>query len=77
MRKTELNGTWKLSWTEIGGNEKHEIDAQVPGNVIGDLFRNGVIPDPYHGCNSYSLRKYEFIDWEYKNNIPQTGIFLA
>ena len=66
MKKIELNGAWKLSWNEIEGNECHEIDAQVPGNVIGDLFRNGVIPDPYLGCNSYSLRKYEFIDWEYK-----------
>ena len=62
--KIELNGTWKLLWQDERGS--HEIDAQVPGNVIGDLYRNRVIPDPYFGCNSHALRKYEFIDWEYK-----------
>ena len=56
MEKFELNGPWKLSWNETDGSEHREIEAQVPGNVIGDLFRANIIPDPYFGCNSDDLR---------------------
>ena len=66
MKKMEFEGPWKLLWTEPGERERREIPAQVPGNVIGDLFRNGLIPDPRFGCNSNDLCKYESVDWEYK-----------
>lgn len=72
MAKFELNGSWELSWNDEGGS--HETDAQVPGNVIGDLFRNKVIPDPYFGCNSDHLRKYEFIDWEYTTSFRKPAV---
>ena len=74
MARSELNGPWKLSWNETDGDVHHEIDARVPGNVIGDLFRAKVIPDPYFGCNSEDLRKYEFTDWEYTTSFRKPAL---
>ncbi len=62
--KKYLNAFWTLSFTTLEGKH-YEIPAQVPGNVIGDMFRANIIPDPYFGCNSNMLRPYEFIDWMY------------
>lgn len=67
--KYPLNNSWRLNFCDpTKGNT--EISAQVPGNVIGDLFRAGMIPDPYIGMNSLLLRPYEFIDWEYSTDFP-------
>ena len=46
--KKYLESGWKLSFTTLVGKH-YEIPAQVPGNVIGDLFRAKLIPDPYFG----------------------------
>ena len=62
----ELKGNWSLFFEDPATGEKQTIPAQVPGNVIGDLHRAGVIPDPFFGSNSVALRKYEFADWTYK-----------
>ncbi len=50
-----------------------EIPAQVPGNVIADLHRAGVIPDPYFGMNSAHLRIWEFADFCYKTTFRATA----
>ena len=61
IRLSELD--WVLSWRDPVDGAEHEIPARVPGNVIGDLYRAGIVGDPYFGCNSLDLRKYEFADW--------------
>jgi len=66
MKRIGLEGPWRLLWREPGSGEHREVPAQVPGNVIGDLFRNGLIPDPFFGDNPGKIRKYESVDWEYR-----------
>lgn len=66
MTKISLTGPWTLTYEEPSDNSMRTIPAQVPGNVLGDLHRANVIPDPYWSDNSDKLRPYEFIDWEYK-----------
>lgn len=61
-----LNGEWQLSWKDPSDGNGKTIPAKVPGNVIGDLTRAGIVPDPYAGTNSNLLRPYEFVDWEYR-----------
>ncbi|MBR6471155.1 MAG: hypothetical protein IKS83_05120, partial [Victivallales bacterium] len=56
---------WLLRYLDPDTRKMQEIPAQVPGNVIGDLFRAGRIPDPYYAHNTSLLRPYEYIDWEY------------
>ena len=62
----EIKGNWSLFFEDPATGVAHTVPAQVPGNVIGDLHRAGIIPDPFFGSNSVALRKYEFADWTYK-----------
>ena len=66
MKKILLNSSWSLTYVEPADGVTRTIPAQVPGNVLGDLERANVIPDPFYGSNSVALRPYEFIDWEYR-----------
>lgn len=65
MQKIFFNNPWQLSFADPGNGKSMNIPAQVPGNVLGDLQRAGIIPDPYYSNNSDKLRAWEFIDWEY------------
>jgi beta-mannosidase len=40
--------------------------AQVPGAIHTDLHRNGLIDDPFYGCNEQDLQWIGRIDWVYK-----------
>ncbi|OQA84660.1 MAG: Exo-beta-D-glucosaminidase precursor [Lentisphaerae bacterium ADurb.Bin242] len=75
--KMNLNGPWTLEFTDPVAGKGVTIPAQVPGNVLGDLYRSGVIPDPYFGNNSVALRPYEFVDWTYRTvftaPVPEKG----
>ena len=61
-----LERDWTLTFTHPESGETMTIPAQVPGNVIADLHRAGVVPDPYFGLNSAGLRIWEFVDFEYR-----------
>ena len=65
-KMTELTQNWRLKFTDPTG-KYHEIPAQVPGNVIGDLVRAEILPDPYRGINSHLTYPWESISWEYEN----------
>ncbi|MBR7128570.1 MAG: hypothetical protein IKD09_08270, partial [Lentisphaeria bacterium] len=56
---------WKLTLQNPITKEIVTIPAQVPGNAIADLYRNGIIEDPFFADNSVRMRPFEFIDWEY------------
>lgn len=73
----DLNGTWKLRWTDgqrgkmeyANGEEMDPVrylDAQVPGEVHLDLWRQGLIADPYVGLNCLSARWVEECIWSYR-----------
>ena len=64
--KQLLNGTWFLEGYEPSEKEPSiRTEAQVPGNVELDLFRNGLEPDPLYGENEYLYHKYESWRWEF------------
>ena len=46
------------------------IPARVPGGVHADLFRAGLIPDPYFGMNSLSCEWVENRWWMYRTAFP-------
>lgn len=70
MSQINFENPWTLSFRDPADASRRTIPAQVPGNVLGDLFRADIIPDPYRGCNSDALRPYEFVDWEYRIVFP-------
>jgi beta-mannosidase len=72
-----LDGIWALRWSdgqrgrlEYGRREPVDSDrmiaAQVPGEVHWDLWRAGVIADPYVGINCLSARWVEEFLWTYR-----------
>ncbi|HPS65879.1 MAG TPA: glycoside hydrolase family 2 protein, partial [Ignavibacteria bacterium] len=62
VRKISLNDGWEFRQV---GTEKW-YPAVVPGCVHTDLYRNGLIPDPYFGSNEKDLQWIETKDWEYR-----------
>ena len=63
-RYERLNGGWRVTY--IGEAGETSVPATVPGNVLGDLVRGGVLPDPYVGSNSLACRELEYGDFVYE-----------
>ncbi len=76
MKKTSLDGSWKLcSFPQNPENietpvclkdEGQCIDACVPGNVEIDLMKAGMLPDILKGENIYLLQQYELYEHWYQ-----------
>ncbi|HEY3323079.1 MAG TPA: hypothetical protein VGP72_21685 [Planctomycetota bacterium] len=77
MQTIDLNGTWKLTWSDgqRGRAEYAEretiddaryIDAAVPGEVHLDAMRAGWIGDPCLGTNCLAARWVEECIWSYR-----------
>ena len=62
----ELTENWLLEFTAPDG-KNHKIPAQVPGNVIGDLVRSNLLPEPFTGTNSHLTYPWENVIWIYSN----------
>lgn len=77
MHTFSLNGNWKLVClpqreSAITHPEQLQscglavLDAAVPGNVELDLWKAGMLSDPYKGDNILELQKYELHEWWYE-----------
>lgn len=65
----ELTGAWSFAVdfnpgdfrtiADIEANRRKVLPCQVPGNLELDLHAAGEIPEPFHGMNIATLRKYE------------------
>ena len=61
-----LAGEWEFS--RSGSEEWHP--ARVPGTVHTDLLQNGLIPDPFYGCNEEALQWVGKAGWVYRTRFP-------
>jgi len=73
----DLNGTWKIRWADgqrgrmefaqrdVADMDKY-FDATVPGEIHLDLWRQGVIADPYVGTGVLACRWVEEMLWSYR-----------
>ena len=71
IEAAELGGTWRLYIAEnsqcAGAEASSEkelagytcIPGSVPGNFELDMFKAGLIPDPFCATNAWDMRKYE------------------
>jgi beta-mannosidase len=74
--KTPMVETMVISegW-EFGGTGSEDWHpARVPGTVHTDLQRNGLIPDPFYGCNEKDLQWVGQRDWVYRTrfDVPRS-----
>ncbi len=83
LKQLDLNGTWRARWadgqrgrSEYANREETDearyIDAQVPGEIHLDVWREGWIKDPYVGTNCLAARWVEECIWSYRRffNVP-------
>ncbi len=82
-----LNGEWQLAWADNHQvcDEKIEIktfsdltnqkgiNAIVPGNFELDLYRNGLIEDPFYGENVTQMTRYEYVHMWYGRQFEYSG----
>ena len=62
MRKIYINDGWQLS----GGGIDGSVSARVPGCVHTDLYRAGLIPDPFYRDNADKVRWIEDESFTYE-----------
>jgi beta-mannosidase len=77
LQSLDLSGTWQLRWADgqrgrLEYANRDEVDAArcieatVPGEVHLDLWRAGLIADPYVGANCLAARWVEEHLWAYR-----------
>src|SRR5687768_16382548 len=77
LQSLDLSGTWQLRWADgqrgrLEYANRDEVDparcieATVPGEVHLDLWRAGLIADPYVGANCLAARWVEEHLWAYR-----------
>lgn len=70
-----LDGSYQLSGKGADGARDITIPAQVPGQVHLDLWREGVIPDPFWRDQADQCQWVEHRDWTYERTfeLPDDG----
>jgi beta-mannosidase len=53
-------------WTLSSPVYNISVPGRVPSQVHLDLFREGVIPDPYVGLGDFELRWVTYTNWTYE-----------
>jgi beta-mannosidase len=61
-----------LEWTLKNDTMHKSLRATVPSHVHLDLYREGVIEDPYFGLNDFDLRWVALTNWTYTTSV--TGL---
>ncbi len=71
--------TFKINsgWSFGRSDESARYPAVVPGCVHTDLYREGLIPDPFYGRNEAQLQWIEECDWEYFTEFDLSEDFLS
>ena len=66
MKYKSINTDWSVSCETEDGCIT--LPAQIPGNVLGDLVRGGIMQDPYFGENSLAFHEFEYKDFAYETS---------
>lgn len=79
----DLNGTWKLSYTnqpiasavELPSQQKDPFETTVPNSIHWSLYKAGKLPHPYQNKNSNLYKWVEEKVWYYERsfNIPYSA----
>lgn len=87
LKHLDLGGTWRVRWsdgqrgrTDYANREQTDearyIDAQVPGEIHLDVWKQGWIKDPYVDTNCLAARWVEECIWSYRRffNAPAEAL---
>ena len=60
-------------FTKVGSDDF--FPAQIPGTIHTDLLKNGIIQDPFYGCNEKELQWIGDSDWVYQTTfVPSDNL---
>lgn len=87
LKQISLDGKWKARWTDgqrgraeyaerEATDDARYIDAQVPGEIHLDVWKQGWIDDPYVGTNCLAARWVEECIWSYRRffDVPNEAV---
>ena len=66
-----------MNWHFARTGDSAFLPAIVPGTVHTDLFRNGIIPDPFFACNEKSLQWIGQTSWTYRTEFRVSAEIAA
>lgn len=73
VERVYLSGHWMFQPTSQPTSQPTKLyKAFVPGCVHTDLYKNGVIPDPFYGSNESDLQWIATKNWRYIKNFNVT-----
>ncbi len=75
LQKIPITEGWTFLLSEEGPEAWYP--ASVPGTIHTDLLKNGLIPDPFYGCNEYELQWVGQKDWVYRKSFYADEQLLA
>ncbi|MGB1384908.1 MAG: glycosyl hydrolase 2 galactose-binding domain-containing protein, partial [Flavobacteriales bacterium] len=64
-------GNWEL----LLPNDSVWVDAAVPGDVMLDLQRHGILPNPFQGTHERDVQWVELEDWTYRTVLPAPTVW--
>lgn len=63
------------SWELLLPNDSIWVEATVPGDVMLDLQRHGLLPNPFHGTHERDVQWVEQEDWTYRSVLPKPTVW--
>ncbi|KAH8649485.1 putative beta-mannosidase [Tricladium varicosporioides] len=60
-------------WTVSSPSLNISVPGRVPSQVHLDLYRAGIIPDPYFGLGDFELRWVTYSNWTYEAELTELG----
>ncbi|MFC0211242.1 glycoside hydrolase family 2 protein [Paenibacillus chartarius] len=73
MQTQSLNGVWQFKETQA----TEWLPATVPGSAVGELYKQGLIEDPYWRCNEDVTTELGKRDFEFRRTFETDETLLA
>jgi beta-mannosidase len=77
MRRVDCNGRWELTGQKADRALPDRVEARLPGDNLTALHEQGLIPDPYVGCNELDIQWAGMADWIFERMIDCSRDFAA
>jgi beta-mannosidase len=75
LKTISLNGAWTFQDTKASYVKK-PLETDLPSTIHSDLFRHGLIPDPFYRDNETKLNWVVRQDWVYRKSFRVDASFL-
>ncbi|MBE0638064.1 MAG: glycoside hydrolase family 2 protein [Bacteroidales bacterium] len=75
IEKVFLNDGWEFH--QLNPDQPTWYPAIIPGTIHTDLLKNGLINNPFYGCNEKELQWIGETDWTYRKTFQMDNEFIS